>query len=99
MTIILYMFLGLAGAFFVLYLFAWGTANTENSDDLRQAHDIRMIEEDAEEIQLLKLARMYPFGSNEQDKLMAEYKRVNKRNEAAQAGRRAKIVDARMQGK
>ena len=97
--LIVYMLIGLAGAFVVLYLFAWGTAQTERSEDLRQAHDVAMIEEDAEEIQLLKLARMYPFGSPEQDKLMDEYKRVNQRHEAAQAQRRTKIVDARMQGK
>lgn len=96
MTIILYMLIGLAGAFVVLYLLARGMANNESSADLRQQHDIRMIEEDAEEIQLLKLARMHKFGSPEQDKLMDEYKRVNKQHEAAQAQRRTKIVDARM---
>ena len=97
--IVLYMLIGLAGAALLLYLLARGMANSENSDDLRQAHDIKSIEEDAEELLLLKLARTHKFGSDEQTQLMDEYKTVNQRNEAAQAKRRTKIVDARMQGR
>jgi len=70
-----------------------------DSQTLSEEHHNLSLVEDAGELQLLEMAREYPFGSKEQQAIMDQWKRLNQRNEAAKAQRRARIVDARMQGK